>query len=77
MQRTLEKDGKFQILSANSLGVMIDTDFCVQFQIQICEHMPQNGKSDCFVHVLQGQLLVVYCSSSYPLGEWDVEYLYF
>lgn len=42
---------------------MIDTDFSVWFQIHICDHMPQNGKSDCFADVLQGELLLVYCNS--------------
>lgn len=55
---------------------MIDTDFSVQFPIQMCDHMLQNGKSDCFVHMLQGELLVVCSSSPYPLGGWGVEYLY-
>lgn len=77
MQHTLEQDGKLKLLSAISLGVTIHTDFCVKFQIQICEHMPQNGKSDCFVHMLQGELLVACCSSPYPLGGWDVAYFYF
>lgn len=45
-------------------------DFSVWFQIHMCDHMSQNGKSDCFADILQGELLLAGCNSQ---GKWNTE----
>lgn len=74
LQHTLEQDGKFSLRNTVSVGAITDVNISVQFQIHICDHISQHGKS----HFLaQGELLVVWFSSPYLLGGWDVEFLYF